>query len=1315
MVIKPFSHLARQGFAKTLVHGYAQSAVAASQSSYAANTGSLGQFHNYPIQKFARTTQLQTSFQNASGSSGTGAGAGAKTGHASHAPSSSGDGGLATYYAAWQHAQLTGDESDWRQHQFSKKIGWKSTTNTEDIRRRHKHWPNLLLDAPRSARLSVDRAFSDPETNACKASPEAEAEALGRVNEAIAQEVQSVQASDGPSAAAAGSSLEAVRQDKDLSLPVSRSTDLEKNEERSLSSSTKDAVSSQATQLTSPAVKSDVHSNQIIELAQSARYPEIPSIFEHMLKEGITPTPEAYNAILLSAIHLTRNVYQALPKALEVYGDMVRRQVTPNRETHAILIDFLTRQAQDVHAAKEALRKKQLRFGAFGGGHLFRSSDLEQQLLAEDSSLRFALQQYRQSCSRSPKIELPPQILEALIQTCAQHSEVDTMLEVLADVKSRQWKLPGKLFAPIISAFARVKDLKGASNYYEEYRAYAIANIGDQSGVGDVQDIQVYSALMQAFLATDNAAGASRFHDRILQTYEKEESSQDLRLAMEKEFSAVNIKHALDSSEFEVAMSFAQRQALDPATRSRLIGMISETAADLGYLEVARKTIKHMSPGSSHYLNAQAALLAANLRLGDLPEARSLWATILDSPSLIPSPVELATMYAKTSLGSTMAEEVLQQARTMFQRARDVTPDQQSRAASMEVIDEAVILFSGGLMGNTTNSAMQANMHLIRMMLENGGLVSPAAEHAIASIGPEVVDHLKPQDIALALHVQAGMIAQSSGLSEPAHLPRFAYLLEIILDRGIPLDPSTVHAVTESSSRLKQLRPDLAQRWKDILQPVPLPEPITSSPLLSASPTSTLSAHSQHQDADPYAHNADLRASSAIADQLEDPSGRIENHLSHALSRLRDVRRAGRHPRYTTYAKLITAAGKAGRVHLIHEIFGMANHDVPLVLSSATVRAGWVAIFDAMVAACLTVGDRHLASKYHGDLRNIGAAPSANTFGLYITTLKESTKTLDEATEAVKIFQQAVAEGVEPGVFLYNAVIGKLGKARRIDDCLFYFGDMQSRKVKPTSVTYGTLVNALCRTSEERFAEEMFEEMETMSNYRPRAAPYNSIIQYFLHTKRDRQKVLAYVERMKAQQIKPTSHTFKLLIEAHASLEPVDLEAGAKVLRDMQAAGVKPEAVHYGSLIHARGCVLHDMAGARDLFDSVLSGGTIRPTDNLYQNLFEAMVANHQVAQTRDVLLDMARRNVEMTPYIANTLIHGWAADGNIAEAKSVYTSLGYAKREPSTYEAMTRAFLSVEDHEGASEIVQEMLSKRYPAAVADKVLALIGGTSAKL
>ncbi|KAF7512243.1 hypothetical protein GJ744_002405 [Endocarpon pusillum] len=1308
MVIKPFSHLARQSFAKTLVHGYAQSVVAASQSSYASTTGSLGQFHNYPVHKFARTTQLQNVFQTASSSSG----AGAKTGHASNGASTNGDGGLAAYYAAWQHAQQTGDDSDWRQHQFSKKIGWKSGGRKSEIKRRHRHDLSLTPDSLRPLPTSTDRAFSETDLHHLRISPEAEAEALDRVNEAIAQEIHAVKESHLTSATAE-TSLPINKPSKNVGAEAAQGPMEVVDAELGTPSSSDVPTSSRDTKLSSPAAEIHSSSDQIVELSRVGQYSSIPAVFEDMLKDGVVPTVEAYNAILVSAIQLTKNVYQVLPKALEVYGDMLRRNVAPNDDTHIILIDFLTAQARDAHAAKAALELKRTRFGSAEGAFLFRSSELEHELLAEDSSLEFALQQYQTAKSRLSGIKLPAQLYFALIQACAQHSRVRQMVEIFSDLKAQNVIPPGALFIPMIRAFAEVKDLKAANRSYEEYRALAVANTAGDINMIDRQDMMVYAALLKAFLTSDNAAGGLRFLDRILHSYENAAETQSLVTAMEINFCSTFVENAIEKRDFEGALAFVGSRKLDEMTSDRLFSSICAAAADASQISTAEAAYKLVSPQSVEHLNATSAILAANLRLGRIEESRSLWDVMAAHPQTVASSLESTTMYACSLLKFGYTEEAFLQARTMFGRVRASAPDQSSRTNTMELIDESIVMFGEILMKMNAVISAQANMHLVRMMLENGGLVSPVAEHAMASIGPECVHQLNPQDIALALHVQAGMLSQGSSVSDPAHAPRFAHLLETVLNRGIPVDPSTVHAVTECISKLSNARPDLTQRWEDFLQPA---QPVESvaSPYVPASPISpVVDFQAQHDSFDPYAHNTDFRASSTIAEQLESTTGRLENHLSDALSRFRNVRRAGRHPRYTTYAKLITAAGKTGQVHLVHEIFGMARHDVPFTVQYSAVKAGWVSILDAMVAACLTTGDRQLASKYHQDLLDMGAAPSANTFGLYITTLKESTKTFDEATEAVKIFQRAISEGVEPGVFLYNAVIGKLGKARRIDDCLLYFGDMQSRNIKPTSVTYGTLVNALCRTSEEKFAEDMFDEMESMPNYRPRAAPYNSIIQFFLNTKRDRSKVLGYFERMKSKNIKPTSHTFKLLIEAHASLEPIDLKAAEAVLADVKAAGMEPEAVHYGSLIHAKGCIMHDMAGARALFDSVISSGNIRPTDNLYQNLFEAMVANHQVADTTQVLRSMPKRNVAMTPYIANTLIHGWAAEGNIMEAKAIYDSLGYANREPSTYEAMTRAFLSAEDHQSASAVVQEMISKGYPPAVTEKVLVLVGGATA--
>ena len=202
--------------------------------------------------------------------------------------------------------------------------------------------------------------------------------------------------------------------------------------------------------------------------------------------------------------------------------------------------------------------------------------------------------------------------------------------------------------------------------------------------------------------------------------------------------------------------------------------------------------------------------------------------------------------------------------------------------------------------------------------------------------------------------------------------------------------------------------------------------------------------------------------------------------------------------------------------------------------------------------------------------------------------------------------------------------------------------------------------------------------------------------------------MLTYYERMRSKGIEPTVHTYKLLIDTHATLEPVNMTAAEKVLEDMRADNIQPEAVHYASLIHAKGCVLHDMAGARVLFDSVIAEGKIRPQPCMYQAVFESMNANHMIQQSDALLEDMRSRSIEFTPYIANALIHGWTLEKDITKAKAAFDRVRVDKREPSTYEAMVRAYLAVEERNAAKAIVREALGRGYPNAVAAKIAELI-------
>lgn len=1271
MPFKSLSHLYRIGLAKGALHAYTPGAVVAGQQG-------LGTFHNYPATKLSKAAHIQNAFSSTSGS---GAGAGAKAGHTG--TSSTGDGSLSQYFAAFAHAQQTGDDTELKRHQGARRIGWKQAdkaSGTKPANRLDSLKPTDILRQP--VRLPASRTSShNPAHDGQKVDDHfSEAEALAKIDEAIAQEIRS-----GDDA----KTLDGLDDANDVSTPATYDESCIQSSDLSTAASSQSPSSIISCPVSD---QSSLRSDEIVELGEQSRYADIPHQFQSMVKDGLVPNVHAYNYIIQSAIKLAGG-YQPFPRAVEVFNDMQNRGVKPNEETYRILIAFLSSQSLLASQAQQEIEMHKKRYGQGQGSFTFPSVTHKQELFAEDVSILMATKFYNIARRELTGFRLSDAQYSVFLQAYKLRGATPSMVALSKDMHSQQLLSSPENCIAAIDAFTRIKDLSSAKSIYQQYRDLAI-----NGNTTPALDNAAYTALIKAYYGCEQEEEGLRFFEKVVQSFEGADNEAELVQDLTDAFVADGVvEHYVEAGNLHQALESLKAHQLSSGARSRAISKILSAAADNNNADVVKESLQAV-PNSEITSDSIMAVAAMHFRAGEVVRAKAFWAQ-----SQRVADVSFATMYGLSTMNTGNIEAALSEILTMFRDIR-LAPSDKSPSHVNGMLDESVLHFGQTLAQENMIYSSQAAVLLFRVMIENGGLLPSITQAAIARIGPECVHQLSDQDIALALHVQAYMLpASENSINDIAQPARFSHLLETVLDRRIGMDPATIHAIDSALPRVAAARPDLQSRWNLWRQPKAATGQ-HASPVTPQTPAREPAASAQLYD--PYGHTTDHRASRMISEVLESTSGRPESHLAEAMSRLRNVRRMGRHLQYSTYAKLITAAGKAKQASLMHELFSMAQKDVPFNRALPAVRNGWVCIYDSMIAACLSVGERQLASKFHEELVSIGAAPSANTFGIYITTLEG---TFDEATEAVKIFQRAMAEGVTPTVFLFNAVIGKLGKARRIDDCLQYFGQMQNLGIRPSSVTYGTLVNALCRTSEESFAVEMFDEMEAAPNYRPRPAPYNSIIQYFLNTKRDRAKVLQYYGRMRSRDIKPTSHTYKLLIESYATLEPVNLAAAEAVLDDMKANGVTPEAVHYGSLIHARGCVLSDMTGARAVFDSVLADSLIKPTDNLYQNLLEAMVANHQVEETDAILADMHARGIATTPYIANTLIHGWAGAGDIQKAKAIYDNLGLENREPSTYEHMTRAFLSVDDHSSANAVVSEMLSKGYPNAVADKVLGLIG------
>ncbi|KAI9797666.1 MAG: hypothetical protein M1825_005725 [Sarcosagium campestre] len=1325
MVFKPLTHLARQSFGK-FTHGYAQSLVAASQSSYAPSPTSFGPFGTYSQSRFGKsgTLQIHNAFHNSPAPSSQGG----KAGHT--APASQQDGGLAAYYAAWQQ-QHDGDQ-EWKQFPFVKTIGWSASPAVAEAQVSTKvedgETTNVEESKTSTSRESIKRANSDSAIEDLKDTQNRVPEDSKTFEADVAPEVGPSSATEATSDSRVGeeqmrettsTSIKSI--EEDLQQPGDGSFDTSYGSQQSSPAETLSSLiehSSISNETTASSVSDDqspAYTNHLENLVEARQWAEVAAVFEALLAAGTKPSPKAYNALLAAAIHLPAGRHQVVPKALDVYADMLRRRVSPNAVTYSTLIELLATRTIDVASMKQALDVKQLRFGGMNGhgSFMFGSHEAETDILLEDDSLSNAIRLFDASAVASDKSALSTEAYRLLITACAERQYVNDMIRIYAHMERQNVIPDGRVFSPMIGAFAAARDLVSAVECYNEYKVLAVANDAGENVLQNRVDELVYAAVVKAYRTSGKEAGASKFLTRIEESYKEAYSSPEERVRALKNLivSEAFINADIDRQRFGDAISQIQKSDLDESARNRFLAKACTAAADRGHVDSAKEAFRLISSPSEHKTTL-IAMLALHIRRGDVTSASPLWRTICaDEMSSSRALIEPTAMYAVALAASGRADEGLAIARHTFSRIRLASPEDVTKE-----IDEGVDFIGRYLVDQGFILPLASKVDLLWMIQENGAETSPTSNFIINSIGPEDVVELSVHDLTLILQVQAGMICSRAGAPDMSSSARFSHLLESVVARGAALDPQTAKLIENCLTRInaggaQNLRPDLVQMWEGRLDPNSALQRAGHPDMLEHE--SSMPSQIYAETFDPHSSSTDFKGSSAIIDELERSNGGFGGSgLNDALARFKNIRRAGRHPRYIVYAKLIAAAARDGRTNVVHDVLAMARTDVPLLPQYRVVRHGWVSILDAMVGASLTMGKRDAAAQYHRELLEIGAAPSANTFGLYITTLKESTKTFDEATEAVQIFHRAKDEGVEPSSFLYNALIGKLGKARRIDDCLYYFAEMRGLGIRPTSVTYGTIVNALCRVSDDRFAEELFEEMESMPNYKARPAPYNSLMQYFLTTKREKGKVLSYFNRMKSRNIQPTMHTYKLLVDTHATLEPVDMNAAEEVLESMRRSGLQPEAVHYASLIHAHGCVLHDLDAARSVFDRVLSERAVRPQACLFQALFEAMVANHSVADTEVVLQKMRRWNVEMTAYIANTLIHGWTLEKNIDKARGVYEAVGASKREPSTYEAMTRAFLAVEDKSSAVEVAQEMSSRGYPSAVAGKITELVYGGS---
>lgn len=375
--------------------------------------------------------------------------------------------------------------------------------------------------------------------------------------------------------------------------------------------------------------------------------------------------------------------------------------------------------------------------------------------------------------------------------------------------------------------------------------------------------------------------------------------------------------------------------------------------------------------------------------------------------------------------------------------------------------------------------------------------------------------------------------------------------------------------------------------------------------------------------------------------------------------------------------------------------------------------AALAALYDTTIIAYNESYDNTTAQAYCDRILALNFLPSAAAYASFIARM-DINQYKDSASRALTVLKETRRLGIQPNEFLINTVIAKLAKARRNDDALAIFDEMRQYGLQPNGVTYGTIINSCCRVGQTGKAEALFEEMEGLPIGQIRIAPYNTLMQHFIQCQKDRLKAFHYWTKLSQQSIKPTAHSYRLLIEALGHLEPADPEAATAVLATMRRSGIDVEAVHHAAIINMYALTLKDSRRATEYYNELVHQYPDYKKDEvLYQAIIEASVKSHDTTSMEFHLAEMKRNNVPVNAYITNLAIQGYSNADELERARILFdqlpTSMNGAKgKEPSTYENMIKLY---EDHNMTQEslqILHLLREQEYPEAIYHRAEALI-------
>ncbi|KAG6865382.1 hypothetical protein C0991_003085 [Blastosporella zonata] len=1091
----------------------------------------------------------------------------------------------------------------------------------------------------------------------------------------------------------------------------------------------------------------------------------------------VHPNVREFNSAL-EALQATRRIGEPLNLMLDTYNDMLRHSLLPNIFTYIILIDALASRDHEIHNAITALQGR-VKHRTLTSSSEVASDTADQkriEMLRRETNFTTAMSLFETALSIGGNSRLPPRTYYVLLRSCAYHGNVNAAIHIFAQQEKRENVVPTHgCFVEMIRVYTNAGQLQGAEEIFAEYRQ-AIKrgsihlNWAKESVDTRRECLLLWNQMIETYFRFDRPDMAIALVDQMLNTTSTD-TIPDPPPVSSSTFTTV-LTGFCQTGDVATALVWFDRllaqspgspdpyEATGKASKPDDVAwnVMLDALAVKGMVDDLNRLFAIRLQDSNVRNTERMVVYACNMaHLQSMPDEQFLWTLdflqnhVLNTPHI--------KIHTRTSVVADMTAAYLE--RKFYDKAlsalssycatfleASTQPQLKQKLGQPPPIGDVQSLLlnftqriyevSHGNLPYTLPMDLARTAGTVRVSLPPAYTPYMLQSYALARASETLpIDSMTLRDWEL-LVMAASEVEHTADSAHPEKqhtVLEYAFggldsLLRDLKTYNVPFDDmnaplirkviaqitrrlgfegvNALFAETGFKNILHTRERSVAALQGAIDETASLPVSDFTGSRSEDYPGSVSWFGSTPETVDGL--RVDGFLSKSIMDDLK--SYRAEATEA-AYTKFTAGVEQGRVPAPAAMSLLVQILGRLGRMEAMHHVYSVAQR----VLSGLEGHKewqteAWFQMENGMVIGLAHHGDVEGAHVHKLRMMQQGGAPDADAYGALIYNVKDTT---DDASNALELFHEAMAHRVAPNHYLYNNIISKLARARKADYALELFQQMKAAEVVPSSVTFGAVIGACARVGDVHSAELLFTEMTQARNFKPRIPPYNTMIQMYTTTKPDRARVLFFYDALCKVNIAPTAHTYKLLLDAYGSIEPIDIASMNKIFEQLQAdKNVPVQGTHYASLINAHGCVSKDLTTALKIFNTIPV-----PADSIVYETIINVLATHRRADLFPEYVNMMHlAGVHMTAYIANSLIKGYALLDKLSEAREVFEKLddppvGVAApnnhaphspaeaspvdqsspvyREPSTWEVMIRAELGAGNRNGALDLLERL------------------------